>query len=169
MKTISENDFRSGRFLITLPEIERFFSSVNKTEECWEWTGFTDKAGYARITIRCRSLLGHVLSYLLHNGPIPGKLHVCHSCDNPKCVNPRHLWLGTHQENMADRDKKGRGGVSGRWGEQIHFAKLTPEKVKEIRTCVALGAKQVDMAKRFGVGKPAINSIVNNRTWKQII
>lgn len=160
---------REGGFLITIPEIERFFSSVDKTESCWNWTGYCDANGYSRITIRSELFLGHVLSYLLHYGPIPDKLHVCHSCDNPKCVNPKHLWLGTHQENMKDRNEKGRCGVSGRYGEDINTSKLTEEQVREIRSCVEKGAKQTQMAKRFGVSRSTINSLIKRRTWKQSI
>lgn len=160
---------RGGGLLITIPEMNKFFDSVNKTEDCWEWIGYKDKAGYARLMIRSQWLLGHVLSYLLHFGPIPGDLHVCHSCDNPCCVNPNHLWLGTHQQNMKDRNDKGRCGQTERNGEMITTAILTSESAAEIRKCVAQGAKQSDMAKRFGVTRGTINSLIKRRTWKQVV
>lgn len=168
-KSPIDNDLRAGRVLITLPDINRFFEYVNKTETCWEWLGYLDGRGYARLSIGRTATLGHVLSYLLHNGPIPSGLHVCHSCDNPKCVNPNHLWLGTHQQNMEDRNKKGRCGNSGRHGEDVPTAKLSNEDVEEIRRCVKVGATQISMARRFKVTRGTINSLIKGRTWKQTL
>lgn len=164
------DDFRKGKFLITLPEIERFFKFVKKGNGCWIWMGHKDNAQYGRFTIRnVSALLAHVVSYLLHNGPIKNGLHVLHTCDNPSCVNPKHLWLGTHQDNMNDRDKKGRGVIRPTdRGEESNFAKLKDEHVIEIRRCVSLGAKQRDMAKRFGVKDSCVSSIINNKTWKHL-
>lgn len=82
---------------------------INENTGCMEWQGFIDKTKYGRISIDGASRYTHRVSYRLFKGEVPEDLCVCHSCDNPTCVNPDHLWLGTHLENMQDRDKKGRG------------------------------------------------------------
>ena len=78
---------------------------VIKTDYCWEWTGLKYPSGYGRF---CKKY-AHRFSYEIHKGEIYNNLKVCHSCDNPSCVNPEHLWLGTQKDNVQDRDKKGRG------------------------------------------------------------
>lgn len=89
--------------------------SPEPTSGCWLWVGGVDADGYGLVTIGSRSDgsrrngKAHRLSYEIANGPIPDGLSVCHSCDQPGCINPRHLWLGTTSENLADRDRKGRG------------------------------------------------------------
>lgn len=158
-RIINGEKIRSGMVLITLPGIIRFFGSIEKTKECWLWKRGKDKAGYGKITINKFPVGAHVISYLLYNGAIPDMLHVCHSCDNPQCVNPEHLWLGTHQDNMKDRDKKGRGSTAR--------AKLCMDEAQEIRKCVKLGATHKEMAGRFGVISATINSIIQNKTWKK--
>lgn len=88
--------------------IERFWKYVKKTNTCWNWTGGFLQSGYGIFTINNKIVRAHRFSYELHKNKIPVNLNVCHSCDNPKCVNPSHLWLGTHKENMDDMMRKGR-------------------------------------------------------------
>lgn len=88
---------------------DRFWERVQKTDDCWLWTGSTDKDGYGWFWVDGKTATAHRFSYALHNdGAIPDGLYVCHSCDNPPCVNPDHLWLGTNQDNMDDCARKGR-------------------------------------------------------------
>lgn len=98
-----------GRF-VKVPLHIRFWEKVKMAgpDQCWIWTADTI-GGYGKIKVEGIHNMAHRVSYTMHKGPIPKGLHVCHSCDNPPCGNPNHLWLGTVKENMADRDRKGRG------------------------------------------------------------
>jgi hypothetical protein len=92
----------------------RFWNKVNKTKKCWEWLATKNNKGYGRIQVNGKSRLAHRISYGLKNGEIPRGLEVLHKCDNPLCVNPKHLFLGTHKDNLQDMAKK------GRWGNQFY-------------------------------------------------
>ena len=87
---------------------ERFFAKVNKTETCWLWTAQKDKKGYGKFWFDGKKGFAHRYAYKSFNGPIEGKLLVCHSCDVPACVNPEHLWLGTVRDNAVDMVNKNR-------------------------------------------------------------
>lgn len=95
---------------------ERFWSRVDRRgpDECWPWTGSRNPAGYGAFSRGGKRSNTHRVAWEMTHGPIPGRLHVLHACDNPPCCNPAHLSLGTHEDNMADMVAKGRG--RGRWG-----------------------------------------------------
>lgn len=149
-------------------DIERFWKYVNKKsdDECWEWGLSTDKDGYGRIGVKNKSYLAHRVSRFIHNGEIPEGLLVCHTCDNPACVNPHHLFVGTNKDNMDDRDKKGRGLQGTKNGRH----KLTEEQVISVREKYVPHVHTLTMlAKEYGVSIPVIHSIVKGLNWKHSV
>lgn len=97
---------RNGLIAPTLAD--RFWSFVRKGDGCWEWQGHINAFGYGEIYVNRKHVRAHRLSWEINNGPVPGGLYVCHLCDNPKCVRPDHLFVGTHRDNMQDGKSKGR-------------------------------------------------------------
>lgn len=142
----------------------RFWSKVNKTNSCWEWTASKDH-GYGRFWLDGHNLLSHRFSYSLINGPISRSQVVCHKCDNPSCVNPDHLFLGTRDDNMTDMVSKGRSAKGILNGNR----KLTEQEVLEIRNLYATtNITYAELARRYNVDKTNIPPIVKRETWKHI-
>jgi hypothetical protein len=156
----------------TTKELKRFWSKVDKSgggDTCWNWTAYCQPTGYGQIGLNGAIKLAHRISYRIAYGDIPDGLCVCHTCDNRKCVNPQHLWLGTHADNMRDRDNKGRGGNVDTRGEKHGRARLTASQVIEIRRRYAAGGIfQYELAKEYGVSRQLIGFIVNRKLWSHI-
>lgn len=150
----------------TPKQIERFWKKVKKTNDgsCWEWTGcIISSTGYGSITINRKPKYPHRISFEMHNHKIPPNMCVCHKCDNRKCVRPDHLFLGTHADNMRDRELKGRGAK----GERNGGAKLNWKLVAEIRRIApTLKRGHTKLARAYGVNRFTIKMIVTNQLWK---
>ena len=148
---------------------EKFWQRVRKgaPDACWEWVGSRLPKGYGRFYPKLRiGLYAHRVSWEIANGrEVPSGLVVMHSCDNPKCVNPAHLGVGTHGDNARDCFAKGRGIQPSLQGESHPQAKLTEEQVISIRRRVAGGESRGSMAREFGVAKCTVRLIVNHRSW----
>lgn len=152
------------------PLMERFEEKVELVpfSACHWWAGAQQPQGYGQIRIDGESPGAHRVAYELYIGPIPEHdsshgMCVCHSCDNPSCVNPAHLYLGTNKDNMDDRDRKGRQQK----GERHYLAKLTVKNVLEIRKMA--GSQTLSyIANIFGVGQTAISYVISRKTWKHV-
>lgn len=151
---------------------DRFWEKVDKRgpDDCWEWQAYRDKDGYGHIRNGERNNAdesAHRLSYELANGPIPSGMLVCHKCDNPPCVNPTHLFLGTSTDNMQDCSAKGR--KPGAQGETFYSTKLTNEKVVAIRQRYAAGGVTMyELAAEYGVTAGHICAIIHRKAWTHI-
>lgn len=158
------------------PLTERFWEKITKgnPNECWLWTGATDSAGYGQIQRGARGegrIRAHRLSYELHHGQISEDAEVCHSCDNPACVNPSHLWLGTHRDNMQDCKSKGRNFTNGEErprGDRNPATRLTEDQVRHIRELCNQCVPRHVIAAQFGVSKSTITAIFLRVNWKHI-
>ncbi len=129
---------------------------VNQTTECWE-CATAPNGEYGRIRINGKQHLSHRVSWEVHNGVIPCGMFVCHRCDNPRCINPEHLFLGTHSANMADMSSKGRRRrITAVFGERHGRAKITDAEVESIRSS---GASAKNLALYYGVSDRQIRHI----------
>lgn len=149
--------------MLTQKEIDFFWKNVNKTDGCWIWTGSVNRDGYGTMSVSKRTTGAHKVSYIMAYGVEPNH-NVCHTCDNPGCVRPDHLFDGTQKENIQDSIQKGRfrfvpkisiqGSLNGK-------AKLDEHKVKEIREKYSSGNfTQQELADEYGVARPTIGNIV---------
>ena len=139
-----------------IPLQERFERHVDRSGDCWLWTGSMNQAGYGQMRVgrRGRIFSVHRLSYEWKNGPIPDGLCVCHKCDNPSCVNPDHLFLGTYRDNTQDMIRKGRHSKSR--APHTRVRKLTDDQVRAIRK---EDGKVFDIAIKYGVSDACIYRI----------
>lgn len=148
---------------------ERFLKHVHKTATCWLWCGTVKAHGYGVIRIDTKLWRAHRLSWSLFAGPIPDGKSVLHRCDNTRCVNPNHLFIGTQLDNVKDMDAKGRGVRENRHpakGEAHGRAKLAEDQVAEIRHAHCHGARQVDLARIYGISQATVSAILNRKIWK---
>lgn len=154
---------------LVIPLDVKFWAGVQKGPGCWEWTKARMPFGYGQINDRGKVLYAHRVSWEIHNGPIPKGLHVCHHCDNPPCVRPDHLFLGTARDNINDALHKGRmdlHGIVSHIGAAHPAAILSETKVRAIRA--RHDEPHKDLAAEFGVSRPTITAILNRRIWKHI-
>ncbi len=149
--------------------VDLFWSKVDARDakECWHWLGEKMGAGltYGRFRFSGKKYYAHRLAYYLHYGEDPGSHFVCHSCDNPICCNPHHLWLGTNSENGHDKIRKGRNPKGSAHGHSV----LTEEKVSQIVKLLE-GSRLTfsEIGAIYGVSVEAISSIRTGHTWKHI-
>ncbi len=157
---------------------DRFWSKVNKSGpvpphrpelgECWLWTGNKMGAGYGAIWSPAHryNIGAHRAAWAVTRGE-PGPLNVLHHCDNPPCVNPDHLFLGTHMGNAADMMRKGRGRQGHSVGEDCAHSKLTERAVREIREMGEDAATRRG-ARQFGVDRRTVRDVLARRTWRHV-
>ena len=154
---------------------ERFWDKVDRRgpDECWPWMGVRIPAGYGQLWHEGRHRPATHIALLLDGRPVPPDMAACHHCDNPPCVNPVHLFVGSYAENTKDSYRKGRS-ISPTLrrpdclvrGEKSPHAKLTAAAVREIRECAVAGELHRKMALRFGVSRPTITAVVAHRSWR---
>ncbi len=145
---------------------KRFWSKVEKTDTCWLWRGALQPNGYGYFKLAGKNLKAHRYSYYLAHGEEPGAFFVCHTCDNPRCVNPEHLWLGTQLDNIKDMLAKGRNYIP--LAEECNLSKLSKKDVVQIRDLLNEKITQKEIAKRFNVTQSAISAIKLGRTWSLV-
>lgn len=160
-------------------DIERFWSKVDISGDCWTWTGSKDRDGYGLFSIKCKTVRSHRISYEIANGPLVASDQTLHRCDNPPCVRPDHLYAGSVVQNVKDRDERGRTATGSRSGpskypeiyrgESNGNARLTADTVKEIRAeYEAGGISTIGIASKYGIGKSQAHNIVSGKAWRDV-
>lgn len=162
--------------------IERFWAHVDVrgSDECWPWTGSISAQGYGRVSHGGKSLLAHRIALEIALGrPLSEGMYACHHCDNRPCSNPKHLFEGTHLDNMRDAAAKGRMATGDRLGyvthpestprgEHHYRAKLTEDDIRLIRALALTGKTQEAIARQFNVGRTNISMIVARKKWQHV-
>jgi hypothetical protein len=147
-------------------DVWRDVARVDDASSCWLWMGWRNKNGYGQVKGGLyRNKTAHRVVWTHVNGPIPDGLWVLHRCDNPPCVRPDHLFLGTPSDNAADMVAKGRQARGAMKSTTI----LTADQVREIRLLRAAGLRQKDIAERFGVCRATIGHILTGRQWTHVV
>jgi hypothetical protein len=156
-------------------DVARFWSKVDVqplAHKCWEWRAGLFDNGYGQFKVDGQSTQAHRFAFAYFNGGgLEAWAHICHQCDNRKCCNPRHLFGGSARDNVYDAMGKGRRdeAVKGKRGERCNFAKLTADKVRDIRAEYAKGhATYRIIANRYGVTEGLIGQIVKRKVWNHI-
>lgn len=151
-----------------MTDAERFWTKVRRGDGCWEWTGSRNRPGrYGRVLWRGKRLLAHRVAWTVAGGEVPDGLRVLHRCDNPICVRPEHLFLGTQADNVADMIAKGR--AKNQRGHRNGRAILTDDDVVDIRTLYHIGdLTQVQLGAAFGVSRPTICDVLSRRHWAHL-
>lgn len=150
--------------------MKTFWNKVKRrsAQRCWEWTAYRNPLGYGMFWYEKRLQLAHRVSWKIHNGVFNEKLCVLHSCDNPSCVNPRHLWLGTRTDNNNDKVRKGR--AQRMFGEENGRARLTEAQVLELRRLWKTEKYTIpQLSERFGgVPEPTLHHAITGYTWSHL-
>lgn len=159
---------------------DRFWGKVDRSGDCWLWLAGTDDDGYGKFTRDNVTVRAHRMAYILAHGEIDDTILVCHTCDNPPCVRPIHLFLGTNLDNVADRVRKGRGLYGDRNPSRIYperqvrgnthpLARLTADAIPQIRAMRATGQTYAEIAPHFGVHCDTIRDVILGRTWQHVV
>lgn len=166
---------RSGIELDQLPKWEdlsrRFWTKVDKSSDCWLWTGKRNANGYGIVSIGGKGryyMVAHRVAYLLTYGHLPSQMLLCHHCDMPACVNPAHLFVGTVQDNNADMHEKGRQHGHAQRGELNEHAKLTEQDVITIRRRYRSGETQMSIARDYGITQVCVSMAVLGKNWGHV-
>lgn len=149
-------------------QLERFHSSYKIDSEtgCWNWQLHLSPDGYGRCYFNGSNVRAHRLSYELHNGPFPRHLYICHSCDNPRCVNPLHLFAGTQSENMLDKKNKNRAkGINKRTSNGN--SKLSERDIETVFELLGAGLSQSKVASLVNSTQSHISRIKNRQRWRE--
>lgn len=146
--------------------MHRFSKFVKKTDTCWLWIGSKFENNYGKFWVSGKNRKAHRVSYEIHKGDIPKGMFVCHSCDNPSCVNPEHLFVGTPKDNTRDKFAKGRDNTPK--GAGHYAAKLTEHDIPLIRQAHQEGFTQKVIATTFGVSNATIRDILTRKIWKHV-
>lgn len=149
--------------------LQRFLSKVDRTDSCWIWFGATQYSGYGRFWNGTKVTGAHQFSYKTYRGNIDKGFVVMHSCDNPSCVNPDHLNVGTVKDNLQDMHKKKRNRKLDTYtsGANHHGAKLTKDQVIEARLLYKQGGETwISLANKYNVSKRCMGGVLKNQTYK---
>ena len=152
--------------------VKRFWTGVQIDDlvDCWLWMRRKNSEGYGNIRWYGETWLTHRVAWNISRGEIPQGMLVCHHCDNPPCVNPSHLFLGTDLDNARDKIAKGRSVLPPSFaGEKNPMATLTAPAVLEIRRLYKEGATQISLCRKFEASQTQIWLIVHNRRWKHLL
>ncbi len=163
--TVSET---SNPVNFTPNQLVRFWKKISKDGEngCWKWLNAKDKDGYGKIRVQATDMRAHRLSWIIHRGQIPESSLILHTCDNPECTNPEHLYAGSNTNNMQDREARNR--IQHFKGEDCNFSTLTSELIIKIREMRSAGGKQLEIANLFGISRPHVSAICSRKVWKHI-
>lgn len=146
--------------------LNQFWKRVDKSniDGCWLWTGSFQRYGIFHVSRKYQPRRAHRVSWMIHYGLIPKNMLVCHKCDNPPCVNPTHLFLGSITDNHRDMEIKGRIARGNKHGN----SKITEQDVREIRQLSTAGIRGSAIAKQFGLTKENVNLIIARKAWRHV-
>ena len=141
---------------------------ISRPDSCWLWQGMKNQGGYGVVRIDGDQGLAHRAAWRIHHGrDIPSGKSICHTCDNPSCVNPKHLFIGEHADNMKDMAKKGRRAGIG-VGSCNGNSKLNESQVKEIKSKLAKGARRKALSEEYNICLSMIDRIIDGKAWKHV-